>query len=87
MIVYSIAKAKPWQYAAGEIIEKTIRLRKRHHKTVYGCYSMDSCACGFETRASPSDSLAATAHFISWNDATVHDVLFTSSPDSNRLPT
>jgi hypothetical protein len=29
----------------------------------------------------PSDSLAATAHFISWNDATVHDVLFMSSPE------
>ena len=25
--------------------------RKRHRKNVKDCYSMDSCACGFETRS------------------------------------
>jgi len=36
---------------------------------------MDLCAYGFETRASPSDSLAMTAHLLSWNDAIVSYVL------------
>ena len=41
---------------------------------------MDSCACGFETRASPSNSLATTAHFISWNNAILSYVLLISFP-------
>ena len=38
-------------------------VRKRLRKTVHDFYSMDSFACGFETRASPSDSLATGGSF------------------------
>ena len=46
---------------------------------------MDLCAYGFETRASPSDSLAMTAHFISWNDTTVSYSLLLSFPCNKLL--
>ena len=37
--------------------------RARQRKNVNDCYSVDSFACGFETRASPSNSLAAGGSF------------------------
>ena len=49
----------------------------RRCKTVRVCYFMGLFACGFETRATPSDSLATTANFASWNIANVRDVLLT----------
>ena len=58
-----------------------INLRKRNRKTVHDYYSMDSFACGFETRAPPSDSLATTANFISWNYVIIPDVLLISFPE------
>ena len=58
-----------------------INFRKRNRKTVHDYYSMDSFACGFETRAPPSDSLATTANFISWNSVIVSDVLLLSLPE------
>ena len=48
-----------------QIVHKVMRHGKDMSKNVHDCYFMDSCACGFETRALPSDSLATTAHFIS----------------------
>ena len=57
-----------------------INFRKRNRKTVHDYYSMDSFACGFETRAPPSDSLATTANFVSWNNVIVPDVLLISFP-------
>ena len=58
-----------------------INFRKRNRKTVHDYYSMDSFACGFETRAPPSDSLATTANFISWNYVIVSDVLLLPLPE------
>ena len=58
-----------------------INFRKRNRKTVHDYYSMDSFACGFETRAPPSDSLATTANFISWNYVIVSDVSLLSLPE------
>jgi hypothetical protein len=55
-------------------------VRKRHRKNVKDCYSMDSCVCGFETWALPSDSLATTAHFISWDEAILSYILLMSFP-------
>ena len=52
--------------------------RAGFRKPVHVCDSMDLCACGFETRAAPSDSLATAAHFISWNHATALNVLLES---------
>jgi len=48
-------------------------------KTVHDCYSMGLSACGCETRAAPSNSLATTALFTSWQE----EVLINSSA---RLP-
>ena len=39
--------------------------QKRLRKNVSVCYFTDSFACGFETRASPSNSLATAANFVS----------------------
>ncbi len=36
---------------------------KRLRKHVNDYYSMDLCACGFETQATPPNSLATTAAF------------------------
>ena len=57
-------------------------VRKSIRKTVHDCYSMDLFAYGFETQGlRPSNSLAMTANFISWNDAIIPDVLLMSFPD------
>ena len=58
-----------------------MKFRKRNRKTVHDYYSMDSFACGFETRAPPSDSLATTANFISWNYVIVSDVFLLFLPE------
>ena len=41
-------------------------VRQRHRKPVTDCYSMDSFACGFETRASPSMARAQRITLRPW---------------------
>jgi hypothetical protein len=50
-------------------------------KTVHDCYSMGLSACGCETRAAPSNSLATTALFTSWNNANALNV-FSALPST-----
>ena len=60
--------------------ETRSRVEGKVSKTVHVCYSMGLSACGCETRAAPSNSLATTALFTSWNDANVLDVLLIPFP-------
>ena len=61
-------------------------VRERHRKHGTDCYSMDSFACGFETRdCVPQTVSPRTAHFVSWNDAIVSYGLLLSFPDTLQI--
>ena len=64
---------------------RKMRFRARHRKNVNDCYSMGLSACGCETRAAPSNSLATTALFTSWNNANALNVFSALSSTLNKI--